>query len=164
MRWWFHRYILISKLIKLYTLNMQHFLYVSSVQFSCSVMSDSANYTSINGFSSVIPFCLSILFTGFSRQEYWSGLRFPSPVDVLSELSAMTFLSWEALHSMVHSFIELDKLNAVMWSNWLLFCDWGCHSVCPLREKAKRLMEAFWRERLTEGETGPCSDGRGHVQ
>ena len=29
---------------------------------------------------SVIPFCLFILFMGFLRQEYWSGLPFPSPV------------------------------------------------------------------------------------
>ena len=37
---------------------------------------------------SVIPFYLFILFMGFSRQEYWSGLPFPFPVDhVLSELS-----------------------------------------------------------------------------
>ena len=35
---------------------------------------------------------------GFSRQEYWSGLPFPCPVDhVLSELSTMTPLSWLAL-------------------------------------------------------------------
>ena len=46
----------------------------------------------------------------FSRQEYWSGLPFPSPVDhVLSELSTMTHPSWVALHGMAHSFIELDK-------------------------------------------------------
>ena len=39
-----------------------------------------------------------ILFMGFSRQEYLSGLPFPSPVDhVLSELSTMTYLSWVAL-------------------------------------------------------------------
>ena len=30
---------------------------------------------------SVLSFCLFILFMGFSRQEYWSGLPFPSPVD-----------------------------------------------------------------------------------
>ena len=29
---------------------------------------------------SVLSFHLFILFTGFSRQEYWSGLPFPSPV------------------------------------------------------------------------------------
>ena len=37
-------------------------------------------------------------------------LPFPPPVDhILSELSAMTRLSWVALHSMTHSFIELHK-------------------------------------------------------
>ena len=46
----------------------------------------------------------------FSRQEYRSGLPFPSPVDhALSELSTMTRSSWVALHGMAHSFIELDK-------------------------------------------------------
>jgi len=37
------------------------------------------------------PIFLPFLFMGFSRQEYWSGLSFPSLVDhVLSELSTMT--------------------------------------------------------------------------
>ena len=50
------------------------------------------------------------LFMGFSRQEDLNGLPFPSPVDhILSKLSTMTRLSWVALHSMAHSFIELDK-------------------------------------------------------
>ena len=31
---------------------------------------------------SILSFCLFILFMGFSRQEYWSGLTFPSPVDL----------------------------------------------------------------------------------
>ena len=35
---------------------------------------------------------------------------------------------------------------------------------CPLMDKDKRLMEASWWERLTKGETGSCSDGRGHAQ
>ena len=30
---------------------------------------------------SVLSFCLFILFIGYSRQEYWSGLPFPSPGD-----------------------------------------------------------------------------------
>ena len=39
---------------------------------------------------SVISFCLFILFMGFSRQECWSDLPFPSPVDqVLSEFYLM---------------------------------------------------------------------------
>ena len=55
-------------------------------------------------------FCLFILFMRFSRQEYWSGLPFPSPVDhILSELSTMTCLSWVAPHGMAHSFTDLDK-------------------------------------------------------
>ena len=77
---------------------------------------------------SVLSFCLFILFMGFSRQEYWSGLLFPSPVDhILSELSTMTHPSWVALLGMVHSFIELDKavvhvirLISFLWL-WLSF-------------------------------------------
>ena len=62
---------------------------------------------------SVLSFCLFILSMGFSRQEYWSGWPFPSPVDhVLSELSTMTHLSWVVLRAMAHSFVELD--NAVV--------------------------------------------------
>ena len=47
-----------------------------------------------------------------------------------------------------------------MWSDWLIFCDCGFQSICPLMEKDKRLMEASWWERLTES----CSDGQGHSQ
>ena len=79
---------------------------------------------------SVLSFCLFILFMGFSRQEYWSGLPFRSPVDyILSELSIMTLLSWVALHRMAHSFIELDKavvhvisLISFLWL-WFSFCE-----------------------------------------
>ena len=34
-----------------------------------------------NSSFSILSFCLFILFMGFSRQEYWSGLPFPSLVD-----------------------------------------------------------------------------------
>ena len=55
-------------------------------------------------------FCLFILSVGLPRQEYWSGLPFSPPVDhILSELFSMIHPSWVALHSMVHSFIELHK-------------------------------------------------------
>ena len=78
---------------------------------------------------SVLSFCLFVLFMGFSRQEYWSGLLLPSPVDhVLSELSTMTHLSWVGLHGMAHSFIDLDKavvyvirFISVLWL-WFLVC------------------------------------------
>ena len=46
-----------------------------------------------------------------------------------------------------------------MWSDWLVSCACGFQSVCCLMEKGKRLMEASWWERLTEGEIGSCSDG-----
>ena len=49
---------------------------------------------------SVPSFCLFILFMGLSRQEYLSGLPFPSPMDhILSELRTMTCPSWVALHA-----------------------------------------------------------------
>ena len=78
---------------------------------------------------SVISFCLFIVFMGFSRQECWSGLPFPSPRDhILSELSTMTRLSWVALYGMAQSFIELDKaavhvisLVSFLWL-WFSFC------------------------------------------
>ena len=37
-----------------------------------------------------------------------------------------------------------------MWLVWLVFCDCGFHSVCPLTNKDKRLMEASrcWRDWL----------------
>ena len=78
---------------------------------------------------SVLSFCHFILFMGFSRPEYWSGLPFPFPVDhILSELSTMTRLSWVALHGMSHSFIELDK--AVVHVIRLVSFLWLWFSVC----------------------------------
>ena len=78
---------------------------------------------------SVLCFCLFILFTGFSRQEYWSGLPFLSPVaHVLSELSIMTHLAWVALHGMAHSFTEIDK--AVVHVIRLVSFLWLWFSIC----------------------------------
>ena len=43
---------------------------------------------------SILSFCLFLLFMGFSRQEYWSGLPLPAPVHhILLDLSTMTHLS-----------------------------------------------------------------------
>ena len=78
---------------------------------------------------SVLSFYLLILFMGFSRQEYWSGLPFPFPVDhILSELSTMAHPSWVALHGMAHSFTELDKavVHVIRLVNFL----WLWFSVC----------------------------------
>ena len=81
---------------------------------------------------------------------------------ILSEISTLTRSSWVALHGMAHSFNELDKA-VVHMIRWLVFCDCDFQSVCPLMEKDKRLVEASCWERLTEGETGSCSDGWGHA-
>ena len=35
-----------------------------------------------------------------------------------------------------------------MWVIWLIFCDCGFQSVCPLMDKDKRLMKFSWCERL----------------
>ena len=73
----------------------------------------------------ILSFCLFILFMGFSRQEYWSGFPFPSPVDhILSDLSTMTRLSWIAPWAWL-SFIELDKAVVLVWLDWPVFCEHG---------------------------------------
>ena len=91
---------------------------------------------------SILSFCLFILFMGFSRQEYWSGLRFPSPVDhILSDLSTITHPSLVAPQAWL-SFIELDKAVVLLWLDWLVFCDYG-FSVsalwCPQIGRSTRL-------------------------
>ena len=106
-----------------------------------------------NSFFSVLSFCLFILFTGFSRKEYWSGLSFPSPVyRLLSELSTMTHPFWVALPSMAHGIIELDK--AVVHVIRLVSFLWLWFSVCLPSEKKKRLMEASWWGETDWGESG----------
>ena len=73
---------------------------------------------------SILSFCLFILFMGFSRQEYWSSLPLPSPVDhILSELCTMTRPSWVA-----HSLIELYKVVVHVIS--LISFPWLWFSIC----------------------------------
>ena len=87
----------------IYSFFLELFLHSSPVAYWAPTSLGSSSF-------SVLSFCLFILFMGFSRKEYCSGLPFPSPVDhVLSELSITTHPSWVALHSMAHSFIELDN-------------------------------------------------------
>ena len=84
---------------------------------------------------SKLLFCLFILFMGFSWQEYWSVLPFPSPVDhMLSDLSTMTCPCWVAPQAWL-GFIELDKAVVLVWLDWLVFCDYGFSMSalwCPL--------------------------------
>ena len=77
---------------------------------------------------SVIHFCFSYCSWAL-KARILKWFAFPSPVDhILSELSTMTCPSWVALHSMAHSFIDLDKavvhvisLVSFLWL-WFSFC------------------------------------------
>jgi len=72
---------------------------------------------------------------GFSRQEYWSGLLFPSPMNhILSGISTMTHPSWVTPWAWL-SFTKLDKAVVLVWLDWLVFCEYGfsvCALWCPL--------------------------------
>ena len=104
---------------------------VISLLFSSSLL---VTYRSGEFIFQFISFCLFMMFMGFSRQEYWSDLPFPSPVGhSLSEIPTMTHPSWVALHCITPSFTELDKavvhvisLIRFLWL-WFSFClpsDW----------------------------------------
>ena len=104
---------------------LELFLHCSPVAYCVSTDLGSSSFRDLS-------FCLFILFMGFSRQEYWSGLPFPSPVDhVLSELSTMTHPSWVALQGMADSFIELDKRSVCFCFCFL----WLWVSVCLPSER-----------------------------
>ena len=112
----------------------------------------------------VISLCLFILFTGLSKQECWSGLPISSPGDsILSEFLTMTHPSQVAPHSLAHSLVELHEgvIHAIFFGNILW---WGFHSIYPLVDEDKRLVEASWWEELTVRETGCCTDGQGHAR
>ena len=81
------------------------FLFFLELFLHCSPMAYWAPTDLGSSSFNVLSFCLFILFVGFSRQEYWSGLPFPTPVaHILSDLSTMTRPSWVAPHGIVPGF------------------------------------------------------------
>ena len=71
---------------------------------------------------------------GFSRQEYWGGLPFPSPVDhILSDLSTTTRPSWVAPRAWL-SFIELDKESPL-----------DCKEIQPVHSEGDQPWDFFGR-------------------
>jgi len=65
---------------------------------------------------SVLFFCLFILFMGFSRQEHWSGLPFPSPVDHYIIIKGSvhqeeTFRQKKHMQSNTHSWFKKEKTS-----------------------------------------------------
>ena len=130
-------------------------------------------------FGSIPSFFLE-LFLHWSLVAYWAPTNLGLHL-LVSYLFAFSYCSWSSqgkntevvCHSLlqwstfcqsslpwpVHlgwpytawlSFTALDKAVS-MWSVWLIFCDCGFHSVCPLIDNDKRLMEASWWERLIVG-------------
>ena len=82
---------------------LELFLYWSPVAYWAPTDLGSSSF-------SVLSFCLFILFMGFSGEEYWSGLLFPSPVDhILSDLSTMSHPFW----------VSKSKIGS-----WLCFRPW----------------------------------------
>ena len=101
---------------------------------------------------------------GILKAGILKWLPLPSWVDhILSELSTMTHPSWVEPHNRSHSFIELSWAVVHVIRLVSFLCDCGFHSLWPLMEKDKRLMETSdgkdW-----QGETGSCSDRWGHTQ
>ena len=76
-----------------------------------------------------------IVFMRFFKQEYWSGLPFPFPVDhVLSELHHnLHCLGWPCTTAWLIASLSSTKLWS-MFSFWLAFCDcgWAPKNCCLL--------------------------------
>ena len=84
---------------------LELFLYWSPVAYWAPTDLGSSSF-------SILSFCLFILFIEFSRQKYWSGLPFPSPMDhILSDLSTMTHQSaWVIVSAKNIIFIRINYL------------------------------------------------------
>ena len=73
-------------------------------------------------------FLPSMLFMGFSRQEYCSGLPFLSTVvHIFSLISTITCSSWWSCTTCFIFSLSYTRLLS-MWSFWLDFCDCVFHS------------------------------------
>ena len=92
----------------------------------------------------------------------WFAIPFSSgPHSVRTLHNDPSTLGGPTQHGLVH---WVRPGSGPLWSDWLVFCDCAFHSVCPLMEKDKRLMEVSWWERLTNGEIGSSSDRGCHAQ
>ena len=95
-----------------------------------------------SSFFSFLSFCLFVPFMGFSRQEYWSGLPFPSPKDQFSQTSPpwsilfgwphMTWLISIELHKTVVHVIKLASFLDCGFSLSGLWCPVSVSSVSQI--------------------------------
>ena len=112
------------------SLVLELFLYCSLVAYWAPTDLGSSSF-------SFVSFCLFILFMRFSRQKYWSGLPFRSPMDhIFSDVSTMTHLSWMVLHGMAHRLYSLqpkmEKLYTVSkhkTRSWLWIRSWTHYQI-----------------------------------
>ena len=92
-----------------------------------------------------------------ARMLKWFAIPFSSGPRFVRSLHDPSILGGPTRHWLIVS-LSWTRLWS-MWSVWLVFCDYGFRSVCPLMDEYKRLVEAFWWEGLAVGESGSCSDG-----
>ena len=88
-----YQYMLCRILIT-YTINVIYTVYVFIFYISCAVIS---LFSCVQLFA--IPWtvaCQASPSLGFSRQEYWSGLPFPSPGDLPDPGLNLGLLQWQA--------------------------------------------------------------------
>ena len=81
----------------------------------------------------ILSLCLFLLFMGFSRQEYWSVLPFPSPVDhILSELSSLFHKPLILLHQRADKLKTTITENQPIWSHGPQPCltQWNYEPCC----------------------------------
>ena len=85
---------------------------------------------------SILSFCLFILFMGFSRQEYWSGLPFSSPMDHILSVDHtlhMDISRWStpksdwlcSLQPKIEKFYAVSKNKTGSWlwlRSWAPYC------------------------------------------
>ena len=83
-----------------------------------------------NWIKALLSKVLFILFMGFSRQDYWSGLPFPSPADhILSDLSTKSYAPTsnakeaevERFYEDLEDFLELTPKKDVIF----IIGDWN---------------------------------------
>ena len=97
---------------------LELFLHRSPVAYGAPTDLESSSF-------SILSFCLFILFMRISRQEYWSGLPFPSPVDhILSDFSTMTCPTWEAPQGLAkfHWVRKVCGSSVIRLSRFLWLC------------------------------------------
>ena len=162
----FHQHKIIVSRKQIRKIKAFQLIKIESEIVSCSVMSDSANLWTIA--------CQALLSMEFSRQEYWSGLPFSSPGDLLDPgikhgsptLQADSLLSeppgkpFEGLvalkgyklenntsifYSLIHSSINLSRMS---WA----FTKWGmvlCAGEQPWVKQTRSLKK--WNLHSKEG-------------